>query len=159
MRRPAAPLPAVVANPASGQTSILGPQALTNLTTATPKWKVVLGAYATHGKWSLNLREAIYGKSSQIVSTDGTGNNGITEEIGVTAVTDLDIGYSITHALKIDVGANNLFNQRPPTVPNISDGSGGVRPADGSNVYDAPIPFSPYGINGGYYYGRVTYSF
>ncbi len=41
----------------------------------------------------------------------------------------------------------------------ISDGAGGVKPADGSNVYNAPLPFSPFGINGGYYYGRVTVTF
>ncbi len=157
--RKLAALPAVVSNPSAGQTTILGPSALTNLTTATPRWKLVLGAYATHGKWSVNLREAIYGKTSQMVSTDGTGNNGINEQIGVTAITDLDIGYSVTHALKLDIGANNLFNTRPPGVPNIPDGSGGVRPADGGNVYNAPIAFSPFGINGGYYYGRVTYTF
>ena len=64
---------------------------------------------------------------------------------------------------KFDVSAfarlNNLFNEKPPTTPNISDGAGGVRPADGANVYDAPMGFSPFGINGGYYYGRVTYTF
>ena len=154
-----APLPAAVANPAFGQTTILGPTALSELTTATPKEKVVLGAYYTHSKWSVNLRESIYGPTSEVVSTDGTGNNGVKETIGTTAITDLDIGYSVTSAIKINIGANNLFDTRPPNTPNVADGSGGVRPADGSNVYNAPLTFSPFGINGGYYYGRVTYTF
>ncbi len=152
-------LPAVVASPANGQTTLLGPTALTILETATPKEKLVLGAYFTHSKWSLNLRESIYGPAHEIVSTDGTGNNGITEKIGVTPITDLDIGYSLTSMVKLDIGANNLFDKKPPTVPNIPDGSGGIRPADGSNVYNAPMPFSPYGINGGYYYGRISFTF
>jgi iron complex outermembrane receptor protein len=152
-------LPGVVSVPAIGQTTLLGPTALSLLTTAPPKTKVVLGAYWTLARWSVNLRETIYGPSSEIVSTDGTGNNGIVERIGTTGVTDLDIGFKITEQLKIDVGANNLFNQKPPNTPNISDGAGGVRPADGANVYNAPLAFSPFGINGGYYYGRVTYSF
>jgi len=29
----------------------------------------------------------------------------------------------------------------------------------GGNVYDAPMTFSAYGINGGYYYGRINFSF
>ena len=29
----------------------------------------------------------------------------------------------------------------------------------GGNVYDAPLGFSPYGINGGFYYGRVSFKF
>ena len=152
-------LPGVVSAPAISQTTLLGPTALSLLTTATPREKVVLGAYWTLSKWSVNLRESIYGPSSEIVSTDGTGNNGITERIGTTGITDLDIGYKITDQLKLDVGANNLFNHKPPTTPNIADGSGGVRPADGANVYNAPVGFSPFGINGGYYYGRVTYTF
>ena len=152
-------LPGVVSAAAIGQTTLLGPTALSLLTTATPREKVVLGAYWTLSKWSVNLRESIYGPSSEIVSTDGTGNNGITERIGTTGITDLDIGYKITDQLKLDVGANNLFNHKPPTTPNIADGSGGVRPADGANVYNAPVGFSPFGINGGYYYGRVTYTF
>lgn len=153
------PLPAVVTNSFFGQTTILGPNALSALTTATPKEKVILGAFWTHEKWSVNLRETVYGPTSEIVSTSGTGVGGITEKIDTTGITDLDIGYKVTSALKLDLGANNLFDTRPPSRPNIANGSGGVRPADGSNVYDAPIGFSPFGINGGYYYGRVTFSF
>ncbi|MGA0600321.1 TonB-dependent receptor plug domain-containing protein [Caulobacter sp. KR2-114] len=152
-------LPAIVSAPAFGQTTLLGPTALSLLTTAAPKTKVVLGAYWSYHRWSVNLRENIYGPSAEIVSTDGTGNNGVWERIGTTGITDLDVGFKINDQLKIDVGANNLFNQKPPTTPNIPDGSGGVRPADGANVYNAPVGFSPFGINGGYYYGRVTYTF
>lgn len=151
------PLPAAVTAP--GQTTLLGPTALSLLTTATPKEKLILGAYLTHGKWSVSARETVYGPSSEIVSTDGTGNNGFNEKIGVTGITDLDIGYAFTEFLKLDVGANNVFDHKPPNVLLIPNGSGGVRPADGSNVYNAPLGFSPFGINGGYYYGRVTVTF
>jgi iron complex outermembrane receptor protein len=30
---------------------------------------------------------------------------------------------------------------------------------NGGNQLDAPLTFSPYGINGGYYYGRIDFSF
>jgi len=152
------PLPAVVANPAFGQTTILGPTALGELTTAVPKEKVILGAFWSMDKWSANVRESIYGPSSLIVSTNGTGAgaNAVQEKINVTGITDLDVGYQLTKMLKIDMGANNLFDQRPPKVPPTP---GGVRPADGANVYGAPVAFSPWGINGGYWYGRVTLDF
>ncbi|HEX7886230.1 MAG TPA: TonB-dependent receptor, partial [Phenylobacterium sp.] len=110
-------------------------------------------------KLTVNLRETVYGKSSEIVSPDGTGIGGTKVKFGTTAITDLDVGYAITESVKVNIGANNLFNHKAPKVPNIPNGSGGVRPADGSNVYGAPLGFSPFGINGGYYYGRVTYSF
>jgi iron complex outermembrane receptor protein len=153
------PLPAVVTNAAYGQTSILGPTAISALTTATPREKVILGAYWTLSKWSVNLRETVYGPTSEIVSTSGTGVGGITERIGTTGITDLDVGYKLTSAIKLEIGANNLFDTKPPSRPNIPVTGGGVRPADGSNVYDAPIGFSPFGIDGGYYYGRVTFTF
>lgn len=152
-------LPAQVTNAAFGQTAILGPTALSALTTATPREKVVLGAFYTLSKWSANLRESIYGPTSEIVSTSGTGVDGVTERIGVTPITDLEVDYALTRKIKLALGANNLFDTKPPSVPLISNGAGGVRPADGGDVYSAPDGFSPFGINGGYYYGRVTYSF
>jgi len=154
-----APLPTQVVAPAFGQTTLLGPTALSYITTATPRGKVVFGAYYTLSKFSLNLRETVYGKSSELVSLDGTGNNGTKVKIGTTAITDLDAAYAITPWVKVSVGANNLLNHKAPTTPNIPNGSGGVRPADGANVYNAPLGFSPFGINGGYYYGRVTFNF
>ena len=154
-----APLPTQVVSVPFGQTAILSPTALSYIESSTPRMKFVLGAYWTLDKFSVNLRENIYGKSSEIVSTDGTGNNGTKETVKTAFITDIDIGYKITEAVKIDIGANNLFNKKPENVPLIPDGAGGVRPADGSNVYNSPLGFSPYGINGGYYYARVTYTF
>ncbi|WP_309607258.1 TonB-dependent receptor [Phenylobacterium sp.] len=155
------PLPAAVANAAFGQTSILSPTALSTLTTASPKEKAVLGSYWTKGKWSVNLREVVYGSVSTILdfSGAGTGPEARKFTVGATGITDIDVGYNLTESLKIDIGANNLFDQRPPGVPNVPDGSGGVRPLSGNNVYGEPAQFSPYGINGGYYYARVTFNF
>ncbi len=160
------PLPAAVTNTAAQQTELLGPFALTGLTSVTPKEKLILNAYATYTKWSVNLRETVYGPSSQIVSIDGTGNsypgNPATDtRIGTTVITDLDIAYNVTHALKFAVGANNLFNHMPPGMPNVANPNapGQVTPADGHYVYGFPLPYSPFGINGGYYYGRVSYLF
>ena len=153
------PVPAAVASVAFGQTALLGATAISQLTTATPKWKLIPSVLYTYGKFSVSLKERIYGESSETVSPAGTGFNGIFEKIPVTGVTDLDLGFNVTSALKLDIGAQNLFNVKPPTIPNVSNGAGGVKPADGSNVYNAPDGFSPFGINGGYYYGRVTFTF
>ncbi|MBS0364142.1 MAG: TonB-dependent receptor [Proteobacteria bacterium] len=134
------------------QTSLLSPNALTGLTTATPREKVVGNAYWTKGKWSANLRESIYGESSELTSTANITTN---LKIPAAAITDIMVAYKVTDAVKLEVGANNLFDKMPPTVPNLSIG----RPATGGNVWNAPMTFSPYGINGGYYYGRVTVTF
>ncbi|HXA39124.1 MAG TPA: TonB-dependent receptor [Phenylobacterium sp.] len=155
------PLPALVANAAFSQTSILSPTARSTLTSASPKEKAVLGAYWTKGRWSVNLREEIYGEVSEIIDFSGAGTDPEARKFTVpaTGITDLDVGFNLTDSVKIDVGANNLFSKRPPGVPNVPDGSGGVRPLSGNNVYGEPAQFSPYGINGGYYYGRLTFTF
>jgi iron complex outermembrane receptor protein len=150
-----APLPAQVTNVAAGQTVLLPPFALTGLTTAAPREKGIIGVYYTLGKWSVNLRDTIYGPSSEQVSPDQTGINGYLLSIGTTSITDLDFGYQINSSLKLDVGANNLFDQRPPGVPYVN----GVGQVDGNNVRNEPYQFSPYGINGGYYYVKVNYTF
>ena len=153
------PLPATVTNVATGQTTLLNPFALSGLTQATPKEKVVLGAFYSNGRWTVNLRDTVFGPSQEIVSPDQTGNAlpgpATTLHIPVTSITDLDIGFRVTPALKLDVGANNLFDHRPPTVPLLPNG----KPADGNNVNGEPYQFSPFGINGGYYYAKVTLDF
>ncbi|QUD87375.1 TonB-dependent receptor plug domain-containing protein [Phenylobacterium montanum] len=153
-----APLPAVDynADPQFGQTALLLPTAIDALTTATPKYKIVLAAYWTKGPWAVNLREDVYGSVSQRESYNGAGTGaGLTNvKEGALGITDLDVSYKVTSNLRINMGANNLFDQRPISVPTV-----GGRPADGNNVFGEPIQFSPIGINGGYFYGRVTYTF
>jgi iron complex outermembrane receptor protein len=150
------PLPTQVTNVAYGQTALLDLNSRDGLTRATPKVKAILNALWTKGKFSVNLRETIYGSTTQWTSFSGSGTGGGATELrtGTTAITDLNVAYKLTSTLRLDVGANNLFNKKAPTIPNV-----GGRPASGGNVYDAPITFTPWGINGGYYYARVAFSF
>ena len=141
-------LPAIIT-----QNSLLSTSALSGLTTATPKFKLVGGGYWTLGDWSVNLREAIYGNASSLVSTANIFTN---LKIPTSAITDLTVSYKVTKSLKLEGGANNLFDKKPPFVPYLSSIG---RPATGSNVYNVPMTFAPYGINGGYYYARVTVTF
>lgn len=154
------PLPATVTNVAFGQTSFLDTAALTGLTTATPREKVILGAYWTLQKWAVNLRETIYGESSQMTSFNGSGSgpSAFKETIPVTGITDLEVSYKVTPMIKISAGANNLFDTRPPKVPLGLNGTT-LEPRNGALVFGVPYGFSPFGINGGYYYGRVTVTF
>ena len=41
----------------------------------------------------------------------------------------------------------------------IDVGAGGVRPASGTYNYGTPVLFSPYSINGGYYYAKLVFQF
>ncbi len=126
------------------QKSFLTKNASSALTTANPKEKAILQANWSLDKFSVNLRETIYGPTAQ-----WSANNSYLEQIGVTPITDLDVGYKVTKQLKLDLGANNLFDIIPPKAP-IS--AGGL-------VYNVPYGFAPWGVDGGYYYARFTFTF
>ncbi len=79
-------------------------------------------------------------------------------KIPTSPVTNIDIGYKATDWVRIDIGANNLFESTAAQGPQYGQWRRCVRPADGNNVYGEPDQFSPYGINGGYYYTRFNIS-
>jgi iron complex outermembrane receptor protein len=135
-------------------TQLLSVSGASQFTTALPREKIILQGYWTLDRFSVNLRETIYGKNSELVYAPTLGAY-FNEVVPTTPITDLDIGYKVTQHLKMEVGANNLFNQKPPLVPLASTG----QPIDGGIVFHLPYGTAPWGQNGGYYYGRVTYTF
>ncbi len=135
--------------------------AISDLTTATPKYVVNMGALWSFNKLTVNLAEKIYGSSLEYSNTTHTSVAGALEyfpsEIGVSAITNLDVSYNIWENLKVSAGATNLFNKFPNKL------NGQYRAdvnsfAFGSNSSASPMPaFSPYGINGGFYYVKAQF--
>jgi iron complex outermembrane receptor protein len=136
-------------------------EAYSELTTATPKYVINLGALWTYDKLQVNLVEHIWGPSSDYGNDDGdnpTGNFQYFEDkVNLTATTNLDISYLFTDKLRLAIGATNLFNRFPnklnSTILNREIGAG-----DNANVTVYP-QFSPFGINGGFYYVKAVYKF
>ena len=127
--------------------------AQSNLTTSAPKEKVALNALYAIGNWTVNLRETIYGPSSEWNSPDG--GTYYKNEVDTAAITDLDVSYAFTGYLQLTVGASNLFDKKPETIRVV----GGWPTTGNTALYDNPNPYSPYGTNGGYYYVRVSTRF
>jgi iron complex outermembrane recepter protein len=149
--------PSTLTDPRTGQPIPLfdlGAQA--NLETASPRVKLVAGAFYELNRFSATIRGTLYGKSSAQATLNGTDFYEL--EIGTAAIFDLELNYDLTDELEVTVGANNLFNKRPPTIP-LVPGTTNFTLVNGGNVLDAPYTFSPYGINGGYYYGRISLDF
>jgi iron complex outermembrane receptor protein len=154
------------------------PTAISDLTTASPKYIINLGALLTMGKLSVNLVEKIYGPSSEFENDDGD-NGGPTacvpkpgtlficpggfdyfqSKIGVTPITNLDIAYQMKDHLRFSIGANNLFNRFPGRLnAQLLSHENNFAFGDNAGVTQYPT-FSPFGINGGFYYIRGTYTF
>jgi iron complex outermembrane recepter protein len=129
---------------------------VSNLETASPKLKIILSALLTAGRFSANARGTLFGVTSNFTSPDG--GTFYAQRIPSTVVADLELSYELTDGISLSVGGNNLFNKRPPKVALIP-GTTDFSLVNGGNVLDSPLTFSPYGINGGYYYGRINFKF
>lgn len=130
--------------------------AIANLEDTSPKYKVIAGGYWSLGKFAMNLKETFYGETSGL-STDSGSSALMKTKIKPAMITDLDLSYQVLDSVKVSIGANNLLNYYPNRI------NGLLREhylKNNSNGYVTQFPsFSPFGINGGYYYGKVTYSF
>ena len=137
--------------------------AQSNLQDASPKVKLIGSAFYTLGAFSATLRGTVYGKSSNFTSPDGgfvapDGSLCCRQVIKTAFIGDVELNYKLTPDFEFSVGANNVFNKRPPKVQ-LYPGTTNFTLVNGGNVLDAPLTFSPYGINGGYYYARINFKF
>jgi iron complex outermembrane recepter protein len=139
--------------------------ALSDITSASPKYLFNLGALLTWNRLTVNLREQVYGASTEYVSNGGhtvANPNGSTvsylkNEIGVTPITNLDVSYEALAGLRLSVGAVNLLNRYPNKVN--GDLLAGYAAAYNRSTVNQYPSFSPYGFNGGFYYLKATYRF
>ena len=123
--------------------TLFGRQAQYDLTSSTPRDKIVLGTDWSLDRLHTNLHVTRYGHYLE-AGTTAVGDRGF----GAKWVTDLDVSYRITKGITLAVGANDLFNVYPQ--------KNGIVAADGSGQYGN---FAPFGLTGGFYYGRATVNF
>jgi iron complex outermembrane receptor protein len=146
----------------AGQT-LYDATAISDLTAASPRYVLDLGGSWTHGKLRVHLEEQIYGKSSEWENDDGDNPANIPEyfktTIGVTPITDLDVAFRLVEHFTLSAGAINLFDRYPnrynaTLLAHYDD----FKYGDTLGVFQYPM-FSPFGIDGGYYYVRGTIRF
>jgi iron complex outermembrane recepter protein len=135
--------------------------AISDLTTATPKYIVNLGALWTYGKYTVNLLEKIYGPSSEYENDDGDNPTNVPiyykSRIGLSPITNLDVAYQALEHVKLSAGAVNLFNKFPNHL-NATELAHFTAADDNAATFNYP-GWSPYGIDGGFYYVKATVTF
>jgi iron complex outermembrane receptor protein len=142
--------------------------AISNLTTASPRYVVNLGSAWAIQKLTVNLRESLYGPSSQWVNDSGatapaaSAAPAVTyylNKIAFTPITNVDLAYAVLKNCTISVGSLNAFNRYPNKV-NSALTAAYNNPKVQSNSAVSQYPsFTPFGFNGGFYYVRAMYSF
>ncbi len=143
--------------------SLYNSTALSDVTTASPKYVVDLAALWTSDQASINLTEKLYGPSSEWENDDADNPNNrpayFKTDIGVTPITNLDLGYQLTGNLRIGGGALNLFDRYPNKLNGVLR-SHYDNPVYNDNLGVQQYPsFAPIGIDGGFYFVRATFTF
>jgi len=161
-----------------GTTPLFDKVALGDLSDTAPKYLVNLGARFDWARVSLSVHELVYGASAQFendggatdVYFDGTppppdnlpepdagGLRFYRTEIPVTPITNLELSWEVMDNFSLMVGATNVFDEKPSkrndTLREVQFGTN-----DNSAVAGYPS-FSPFGINGAYYYGKLSFRF
>jgi iron complex outermembrane receptor protein len=145
---------------------LFGPLAQHQLVRSTPRDRIALGADWSLNRWHVHLLETRYGSYLEPIT------NTVSAYFSPKWLTDLEVSYEISRALKVAVGADNLFNTYPDRQPasivnleatdTVLTGAPGYSlaayglPTSGGYIYGTN---SPFGLNGGFYYGRITVKF
>jgi iron complex outermembrane receptor protein len=132
---------------------LLGDRRVLLIEDGVPDYRVNFTANHSMDAWRFLARVNYYGEFYDNEVRDGdtpaSSSNGIFD----TAYTvDIEAGYAITENLDVALGGRNIFDE---TGCDIEDCSG-QQPGD---LGLQSSQFNPFGINGAYYYGRLSYSF
>jgi len=139
--------------------------ALSDLTTANPKYVLNFGAHwVANEKFSASVHEIIYGKTQEYQSDTGKTPTGATSVItywpntvGVTPITNVELSLQATKMVKLSIGANNALNRYPNKVNSIlRQGFAATYNRSTTTLYPS---ISPFGINGGFYYIKGVFEF
>ncbi len=146
-----------------------------------PRDKVVLDLNYTRGPFSIAVTNTRYGEVATVALTNRTsaqinalvpgydvrlvpvgtaGNADIIQTFGADIITDVEIGWQVTRAIRLSAGAQNLFDVYPDeniasTVASVAAGTNGADNA-GTQPYNA---VAPYGFNGRTVFVRATLGF
>jgi iron complex outermembrane receptor protein len=158
--------------PEMGNQPLFDAQAVTALTSQSPRIVLNFGAHYSVSEYYVDLHEIIYGKSSSCNNPDsdtsdaplatpcasyGSGLYYYEDHIGTVGITNLELGVNLKEKLTLAIGANNLFNRYPNQV---NAATVGVEAQNYDNSAVAKYAqFSPFGIDGGFYYARIAYKF
>lgn len=124
---------------------LIGRDRIGDFTVGTPRDKFIANVAWERGPTAINLRATRYGRVTQMNASAAGPDASVDPKV----IFDLDANYKFANGIKLGLGANNLFNIYPNTLPVSLQGSG-------FSLYN---PYAPYGVSGGYYYARLSFAF
>jgi iron complex outermembrane receptor protein len=146
-----------------GETTLFDATALSDVSTASPRFVLDFSALWRFGALSVNVLEKIYGPSAEYENDDADNATGKLQYfktvIATTAITNLNVSYDFGRHLRLSIGAIDLFDRKPPHLNgNLLAHYDSFAYGDNQGVQAYPS-FSPFGINGGSYYATALFTF
>ncbi len=143
------------ANSLANGAADLTAQNIAYLTTSTPRNRITVGGRWHEARWDLVLHEQRFGETIDALTYfEGPNAFSTTDFLRFYNrprwITNVELGYRPVRHLRVALGANNLFDDYPTRIP-AQNGY------DGSEPYDSDA--SQIGIDGGFYYARLSYDF
>jgi len=129
------------------ETVLLNHQEQVRQTKANPKYSATAGLSHNYQQFTTNLRVNLFGPYT--LAHNAT-DSAFDKEYSAKTLVDLSVNYAYTPSLSFTVGVQNLFDTYPDEQP-VASQTGGI--------FKYPNTNAPFGFNGGYYYGEVTYRF
>jgi iron complex outermembrane receptor protein len=120
------------------------------LTDGQPKWKGSVVADWSLGDFGVTAKALYYGK---LLSPANNSNVLGDYTLSPRTLVDLEARWNVTRQLQVAVGADNLLDTYPTTPPYVLNGV-----TISSNGVGAFPEYSPFGFQGRFLYGRLSYS-
>jgi iron complex outermembrane receptor protein len=147
----AIPAPIIAGLQAAGSApTYLTPDVLNDLTKATPETHLTASATWSKGDFDVTLRESRYSHADENASENGFEVPYSQFQIKSAFITDLNVAYHLTDGIQISIGGNNIFDVMPNQTP--------ANLRIGRQVEIYPI-YTPWGLDGAYFYSRISASF
>jgi len=135
----------------------LNASSIATLEASTPKWRGMFSAYWTKGPWSLNFRENYYGSAFGYSNPAGQTTVFVQSITRPAWISDFEGAYEFPHRVKFAMGVQNAFNIYPNAAPYQIRLS--YLNTNSASFASSKYQGAAYGTNGGFYYGRLTWTF
>jgi iron complex outermembrane receptor protein len=147
---------------------LFGRQESLRFTRGQPKDKVVFSLDGDMKPFGLTLRTTRFGKVLSPGATAPLAPNqaSFTElgpddvQLSAKWITDIEVRFDVGQGVKLALGSDNVFDVYPDRLPFGARGAalgGGNFPQN--QQYNAYSIFSPFGFNGRFVYGRMSFDF
>jgi iron complex outermembrane receptor protein len=139
-------------NPGGALSAANVAEVATTITKTAPSNKITFAPNWVIGDFDITLRETRYGHVDTNAASSAYSSRNPYANILIKSayITDLDVGYFINDNLKWSIGGNNILDHMPSKLPQID------LSFRGAETYPAA---TPWGLNGAYFYSRITASF